>query len=566
MKKQNGKKSMKQSIRLKRKKRGIQVVIVVGLFMMLLLILQSNALQKNFKNQYKTGETIKEYQVAVEKMLYQVRCYASSPDQSFLDAYTSINGDKGAIETAKSKLLNLGLHKNEKNIFEEIENTYAVIVTKNEEIIQLAGSGDIAGAIAKSSDGDYTSMCTSLEENLNKLADTVDQRFSSRIKVSNFLNIWSIADVVIVLCILSILSSKFVRFSEEELLMPIVQVKTQMEHIAVGNFSENFDMAEDETEVGEMVVSINLMKKNLNNMISEVNDVLNKIANQDLSVNLENDYVGQLATIKDSIENILNNLNQFMKQTNLSADLVAGGSQQVASTAQVIAEGTADQASSIEELQATIENIFEEVDKTASNASVAERLAIVMTEELNHSNQQMQAVVAAMNDISESSKQISQIIQTIEGIADETNLLALNASIEAARAGEAGKGFAVVADQVSKLAAESATAANNSTIFIDASLKAVELGNIEVDKTATKLLETVQKAKELGQNIEGISEASSTQATALEEVSKGIEQISKVIEVQSKVSEQSAGASEELTAQAEALREMVAKFKLSLND
>lgn len=175
----------------------------------------------------------------------------------------------------------------------------------------------------------------------------------------------------------------------------------------------------------------------------------------------------------------------------------------------------------------------------------------------------MEAVVSAMNDISESSKQISQIIQTIEGIAEQTNLLALNASIEAARAGEAGRGFAVVADQVSKLAAESATAANNSNIFIEASLRAVELGNTKVDKTAKLLSKTVTKAKELGENIDLISQASSSQANALDEVSKGIEQISKVIEGQSKVSEQSAGASEELTAQAEGLREMVARFKLN---
>lgn len=563
MKKQGRKKKVKQSIRMRNWRKVLRICIVIGIIMMVLQVLQSNALQRNFRNQNDSLTAIRKYQLATQQMMYKARCYISDKNAMYMVEYNELVKEDGTVDLSLQKIKESGLTGNEKQLLEDAESTYQQLITMNDEIFSLMKSGDFDGALNKISSSEYENPNKELVASINQLSDEVTQRFDSRINGSRILASWSNADVVIMLIVLFILVGRFIRFSNEELLNPIIRVKKQMEHISNGDFSQEFDMEVDQTEVGEMVGSIVQMKHNLNEMISEVNFALNKIAGQDLTVSLTTEYVGQLKSIKESIQNILDNMNFFMKQTNISAELVAGGSQQVASTAQTIAEGTADQASSIEELQATIENIFDEVDKTANNASNADKLARIMREELNNSNVQMEAVVTAMDDISESSKQISQIIQTIEGIAEQTNLLALNASIEAARAGEAGRGFAVVADQVSKLAAESATAANNSNIFIEASLRAVELGNTKVDTTAHMLRKTLAKAKELGDNIDLISQASSSQANALDEVSKGIEQISKVIEEQSKVSEQSAGASEELTAQAEALREMVESFKLN---
>lgn len=565
MKTQKSRKIVKQSVRMRKWRQTLRICITIGLIIMVLQVLQSNALQRNFRNQHNSLTAIQEYQLATQQMMYKARCYITNNNETYMDEYNELVKADGTVDLAVQKMKAIGLKGNEKKFLEEADSTYQQLLNMNKEIFALMASGDLEGAMNKIFSSDYENANKALEASIDQLSNEVAKRFSSRISGSTFLAYWSNIDVIIVLIVLFILVGKFLRFSSEELLNPIIRVKRQMEHISKGDFAQEFDMEADQTEVGEMVGSIVQMKQNLNEMISEVSFALNGIANQDLTVSLTADYAGQLKSIKESILNILTNMNSFMKQTNLSADLVAGGSQQIASTAQAIAEGTADQASSIEELQATIENIFDEVDRTANNASNADRLARVMRDELNNSNAQMEAVVSAMNDISESSKQISQIIQTIEGIAEQTNLLALNASIEAARAGDAGRGFAVVADQVSKLAAESATAANNSNIFIEASLKAVDLGNAKVDKTAKLLSKTVTKAKELGENIDLISQASSSQANALDEVSKGIEQISKVIEGQSKVSEQSAGASEELTAQAEGLREMVARFKLNTN-
>lgn len=154
------------------------------------------------------------------------------------------------------------------------------------------------------------------------------------------------------------------------------------------------------------------------------------------------------------------------------------------------------------------------------------------------------------------------IINTINDIATQTNLLALNASIEAARAGEEGRGFAVVATQVGNLAAQSAEAAKNSNDLIGQAMKAAEEGKRIVDETAAKLLASVGKTNELVKSIGEISEASETQAEALNQISEATNQIAAVVEENTAMAEESSASSEELANQAQKLKELVEVFIL----
>lgn len=263
-----------------------------------------------------------------------------------------------------------------------------------------------------------------------------------------------------------------------------------------------------------------------------------------------------------AMRDINGRLSSTLSQINQAANQVSAGSDQVSSGAQALSQGATEQASSVEELAATITDISGQVKSNAESALNAKEKSEMAGTEIAASNQKMQELIAAMEEISKSSQEIGKVIKTIEDIAFQTNILALNAAVEAARAGAAGKGFAVVADEVRNLASKSADAAKSTTALIEGAITAVSNGTQLVDVTAKSLLSVVTGTQEVASIVNDISTASAEQASSIAQVTQGIDQISSVVQTNSATAEESAAASEELSGQAQMLNNLVGQFKL----
>ena len=225
-----------------------------------------------------------------------------------------------------------------------------------------------------------------------------------------------------------------------------------------------------------------------------------------------------------------------------------------------MAEGATDQASAIEELQATIESVTEAVRMTTQDVEESYKLAMEVGGTAQESNVQMDKMKEAMENINETSMQIANIIGDIESVADQTNLLSLNASIEAARAGEAGKGFAVVANEIRQLAEDSAKSAANTRELVTTTIEAVERGTKIVQTTAHKLLEVVQGVTDIQSGAQRISDNSVQQLEAMDQLVLGINQISEVVQNNSATAQETSATSEELSAQAASLNDLTGHF------
>ena len=173
----------------------------------------------------------------------------------------------------------------------------------------------------------------------------------------------------------------------------------------------------------------------------------------------------------------------------------------------------------------------------------------------------MKQLLTAVDDIKEKSDSIKNIIKTIEDIAFQTNILALNASIEAARAGEAGKGFAVVAGEVGNLAAKSAEAAQNTTQLINDSLLAVEKGNQLANDVNAAMDSIVNGISKISEQMQEITAAAAEQQEAVGKITEGISDIEAGMHSTSATAEESAASSEELSSLATSLANVVEKFK-----
>jgi methyl-accepting chemotaxis protein len=236
---------------------------------------------------------------------------------------------------------------------------------------------------------------------------------------------------------------------------------------------------------------------------------------------------------------------------------VTSASIQISESSQSLAQGASEQSSSLEETSASMEQMASVTKQNVNSAEEAASLVNMCSEAAENGNRIVREMNNSMEEINASSKKIAEITKVIDGIAFQTNLLALNAAVEAARAGEHGKGFAVVAEEVRNLAQRSATAAKDTTVLIEDSVRKAGNGAELAGKCGEALqdiVKNVQKAKELTNDI---SKASSEQAEGIAQVSNAVRQMDQVTQENAASAEETASASEELSAQAQNLKEQV---------
>ncbi len=315
-------------------------------------------------------------------------------------------------------------------------------------------------------------------------------------------------------------------------------------------------------EIGVLSQSFDSTISRLRNYIGEISTMLEAIAGGDLTAQITQEYVGDFASIRTSLNDILQKLNSTMGQIVASAEHVSGGAEQMSTASQALSQGSMEQTTAVEELEHTMRAVTENVRQTAENAQRAREQVTGMGVQLAEGNQKMQEMIAAMGEITDSSNEIEKIIKTIEDIAFQTNILALNAAVEAARAGTAGKGFAVVADEVRSLAAKSAEASQSTSALIGRSISAVNQGTQIADATARQLKNVVEGAHGIEETINGIAADAQTQAGAVVQIQDQIGQITGVVQTNSSTAEESAATSQELSAQANVLKQLVKTFRL----
>lgn len=287
--------------------------------------------------------------------------------------------------------------------------------------------------------------------------------------------------------------------------------------------------------------------------------VVKRISEGDLSFRFEVDdrYKGSLL---DDLHRMKEFLHLVMTNISLSTVNLTATAAEIKGGNDTLANRTEEQSSSLEETAATMEELTATVKQNAHNADEARKLAENCASKANGGGESMQQVISSMNSIKDSASKMGSIIEAIDGIAFQTNILALNASVEAARAGEQGKGFAVVANEVRSLASRSAAAAHEIKLLIDGTAHQIETGNARVRDTGVLINSFVDEMAKLNGLINEISMASTEQSNGITQINVAVSQMDKVTHGNANLVVDIARSAGHLNEQAEVLKKSLSDF------
>lgn len=303
----------------------------------------------------------------------------------------------------------------------------------------------------------------------------------------------------------------------------------------------------------------------LRKTIEDIGRILGEMADGNIAVDVNINktyYIGDCKTLWDSLNTIRHKLTQVMRDISRVANQVDSGAYQVSAGLQTLSQGTMEQSVSIDGLVSYVTELSSQIKDSSARCHDASSLVDKANGFAAEADTRMAELIESTKNIGQSSAKIVSIIKTIEDIAFQTNILALNASIEAARAGSAGKGFSVVAEEVSSLAARSSEAAQNTGVLIGRSMEDVKTETASTNHaiSAVQIInECIQSIKDL---TDEIALASTHQSKMITSVEAGIKDISKVVQANSSAAEESAEVSKELSNQANTLNNLIGQFRI----
>lgn len=335
-----------------------------------------------------------------------------------------------------------------------------------------------------------------------------------------------------------------------------------IEGAVAGNLQTRADIERHQGDFRRIVQGINNTLDAVTTPLNEVMGCLENISHGDLTHQVNGDYQGDFAHMKDWLNAALNAQNEILNQFSMAVNEINSGAGQVSASSQSVSQGATETASSLEQTTTSMTQISGQSRQNAETAAQANQLSASTRKTAVDGDERMSQMLQAMSAISSSSKQISKIIKVIDEIAFQTNLLALNAAVEAARAGVHGKGFAVVAEEVRNLAQRSAKAAKETETLIEDTVQRVSNGSKIADDTAQTLKAIIAQITNVSDLISEIASASREQVQGMEEIDRALRQIDHVTQANTASAEESASAAEELSNQSRRLKNLIRKFHL----
>lgn len=551
-----------QVARLRKIVKQTNFSLVLGVVLLVLLFFASISYAFVSNEQLESTMYLNQYRLGSKALTTAVQSYAVTGNQMYYDDYMrELNTDKNR-DIALAGLEANNIKDHEWQGLNEIASLSNNLVPLEEEAMAAVAAGDTVSAMEFVFGKEYSDTI----QKINSRTDEVIEEIQDRLDTSKKLFM-----VIQIICAIAFLAGfirlaqqciRTIHFSQAELLTPIIKVADQMALLADGNLHTDFDLKEDDSEVGNMVAAIRFMKGNMTVIIDEISFILEQMGHGNYIVEVKQNYVGDYVKIKDSLNKIVEDMRSTVSTIQEVAKEIDSGSAQLAYAADDLANACTSQATEVSDLMMLLTQLGESIEYNEKEAEEAVKIANLASSTLIVGAQKMQDLGNAMQEISQCSEQIISVISAISDIGDEIDLLSLNASIESARAGEAGKGFAVVAEQVKKLAEASQNAVGQTSELIERTVQSVEVGTRISREAAANMEEVQMGAEETTGRINGIVDKLKIEVDSIAHINESIGVVAGIVDNNSATSEETAAVSEQQKAQVESMVDLMSRFKV----
>ena len=440
------------------------------------------------------------------------------------------------------------------------------LVLDGSSLVQLSGGDGEAAERVTTGETGATEFSIDGEKMLVAFSPIRGTQWSLVIQIpkadyNHFINGAMLVSILATLVVLAVSMLLVLRLAHS-ISRPVKRVTDRMVALSNGDLHTEVLALDTGDELEVMTKTLDATLESVNRYISDIQQVLTRVADGDLRTEPQVDYMGDFALIRGSLYTITQSMNETLLGFRAAADRLTAMAEQLSGQSVRLHQASLDQNQSTEELVHEVAHVKERLtDVTQSSGRTRSQTGEIIRR-IQSANEQMAALSSAMDDISANAQQITKIAKDIEDIAFQTNILSLNASVEAARAGAAGKGFAVVANEVKRLATKSAEAAQSATEMVNNTKAIIQTGVELTADTAGSLRAIFDVSAQISTISDQLAAAVQGQEAALSVMEERIAVISDIADRNLQNAGETEQSSGSLAREAEALQIQVRKFVL----